>query len=180
MLGWWIVKTMVFPLVAKVLRYFITTKEVNESRPEVGSSINIKLGSVMSSYAIEVLLFSPPEIPFDIWLPILVFWHFSSLSSSRFSHLSRIPSLPGWLTILDQDWGCRGEVRSQWYVILWANGRKLGAGNKKLSPGLARSRAKICRAWVPPAKKKTSFSDISYDEALYFSAKAFLPYNYPY
>jgi hypothetical protein len=39
------------------------TKEVRESRPDVGSSSIITFGLLISSKAIEVLFFSPPETP---------------------------------------------------------------------------------------------------------------------
>jgi hypothetical protein len=45
---------------------------VNESKPVVGSSRNIRLGSVMSSTPIEVLFLSPPEIPLISGPPIFV------------------------------------------------------------------------------------------------------------
>jgi len=63
----------VLPLLARSLKSSITEHAVNESRPVVGSSKNIKLGSVMSSTAIDVLLRSPPEIPLRFELPILEF-----------------------------------------------------------------------------------------------------------
>ena len=45
-------------------------KAVNESNPEVGSSSNITFGSETSSNPIDVLFFSPPEIPFNKGPPI--------------------------------------------------------------------------------------------------------------
>ena len=53
-------------------------REVVESRPVVGSSKNIMEG-LMSSYSpIDVLFFSPPEMPLILVSPIQVFLHFSS------------------------------------------------------------------------------------------------------
>jgi len=46
---------------------------VNESNPEVGSSSSIQLGLVTSSNPIEVLFFSPPEIPLRFDPPIMAF-----------------------------------------------------------------------------------------------------------
>lgn len=45
---------------------------MNESRPDVGSSRRIILGSVMSSTPIAVRLRSPPEIVFFLILPTIV------------------------------------------------------------------------------------------------------------
>jgi hypothetical protein len=53
-------------------------KEVSESRPEVGSSSMITWGSLMSSKAIEVLFFYPPEMPFMSTPPTSTSIHFSS------------------------------------------------------------------------------------------------------
>ena len=64
---------MVFPLFANSLRVSITEVAVKESRPVVGSSKNIKYGSVISSTPIEVLFLSPPEIPFIRVPPIFTF-----------------------------------------------------------------------------------------------------------
>lgn len=50
---------------------------MNESKPEVGSSRRITLGSVMSSTPIAVLLRSPPEIVFLSTLPTIVSAHLS-------------------------------------------------------------------------------------------------------
>ena len=47
------------------------------SKPDVGSSQRRKLGSVINSYPIDVLLRSPPEIPLTVAPPIIVsrqFW----------------------------------------------------------------------------------------------------------
>lgn len=63
----------VLPLKAKSLRISITDVAVNESRPVVGSSKKIRLGSVISSTPIEVLFLSPPETPLTRGPPILVF-----------------------------------------------------------------------------------------------------------
>jgi hypothetical protein len=61
---------MVLPVFAKFLRVSITHVDVKESRPVVGSSKKIKLGSVISSTPIEHLFFSPPETPFTKAPPI--------------------------------------------------------------------------------------------------------------
>ena len=53
-------------------------KAVRESRPELGSSRKMTLGSLMSSKAIEVLFLYPPEIPFRIVPPMGTSRHFSS------------------------------------------------------------------------------------------------------
>ena len=45
---------------------------LNESKPDVGSSSRIKLGSVINSTPIDVLLRSPPEIVFFKILPTIV------------------------------------------------------------------------------------------------------------
>jgi len=60
-----------------------TEVAVNESRPVVGSSKNIKFGSVINSTPIEVLFHSPPETPFTNGPPILVSAAFTSFKSSR-------------------------------------------------------------------------------------------------
>ena len=65
--------TTVRPLFARSLRVSTTEEAVNESSPVVGSSKNIRLGSVMSSTPMEVLFLSPPETPFIRGPPILVF-----------------------------------------------------------------------------------------------------------
>jgi len=52
------------------------TKEVSESIPEVGSSKATTAGSLISSKAIDVLFFSPPEIPFIIGPPTTTSRHF--------------------------------------------------------------------------------------------------------
>jgi hypothetical protein len=48
------------------------------SKPEVGSSNINKSGSDIISTAIQTLFFYPPEIPFTIWPPTNVSWHFCS------------------------------------------------------------------------------------------------------
>lgn len=63
----------VLPLIANSLKVSITDVAVNESRPVVGSSKKIKLGSVISSTPIDVLFLSPPETPLTKGPPILVF-----------------------------------------------------------------------------------------------------------
>lgn len=58
---------------ARLPKVSITEVAVNESRPVVGSSRKIKLGSVISSTPIDVRLRSPPETPLTNGPPILVF-----------------------------------------------------------------------------------------------------------
>lgn len=53
-------------------------KAVRESRPEVGSSKIITVGSLTNSKAIDVLFLSPPETPFNSDPPTKVSIHFSS------------------------------------------------------------------------------------------------------
>ena len=67
------VLTIVLPLLARSLNISMTEVAVKESNPVVGSSRKIKLGSVMSSTPIDVLLRSPPETPLINGPPILVF-----------------------------------------------------------------------------------------------------------
>lgn len=64
---------MVLPLLARSLRISITEVAVKESRPVVGSSKKMRLGSVINSTPIEVLFLSPPETPLIRGPPILVF-----------------------------------------------------------------------------------------------------------
>ena len=71
--------TVRFSLRAKSPKVSITDVAVNESKPVVGSSKKIRLGSVISSTPIEVRLRSPPETPLTRGPPILVFWHLLSL-----------------------------------------------------------------------------------------------------
>ena len=66
---------------------------MKESRPDVGSSNKIILGSVINSTPIEVRFLSPPDIVFFKILPITVSLHFSSPKSwinlvNRFSYSS--------------------------------------------------------------------------------------------
>lgn len=63
---------MVLPLIANSFNVSITKVAVNESRPVVGSSKKIRVGSVMSSTPIEVLFLSPPETPLTKGPPIFV------------------------------------------------------------------------------------------------------------
>lgn len=84
---------------------------INESRPEVGSSSKITLGSVISSTPIAVLLRSPPEMVFFKILPTIVFEHFSipnslikfstllSYSSSEIFNLSLAANVKASLTV---------------------------------------------------------------------------------
>lgn len=75
----------VLPLAARSLRVSITDVAVKESRPVVGSSKKMRLGSVMSSTPMDVLFLSPPETPFTRGPPILVFWHLFNLNSVTIS-----------------------------------------------------------------------------------------------
>ena len=52
---------------------FIQIKAVNESNPDVGSSRIKTGGSLINSIPIEVLFFSPPEIPLIMLSPTKVF-----------------------------------------------------------------------------------------------------------
>lgn len=61
--GWWIVLTIVLPLVANLFNKSMTYKAVEESKPVVGSSKKIKLGLVSNSTPILALFLSPPETP---------------------------------------------------------------------------------------------------------------------
>ena len=73
---------MVMPALASVFSKFIILRAVELSRPLVGSSRRISCGSVISSYPIQVLFLSPPEIDLSVNPPILVFWHDCSWSRS--------------------------------------------------------------------------------------------------
>jgi hypothetical protein len=70
------------PLNANFFNIFITYIEVDESRPVVGSSKNIILGSVNNSIPIDVRFLSPPEIPFTKPPPIGRSAHFCKPRSS--------------------------------------------------------------------------------------------------
>lgn len=72
---------IVLPAVARSFRVSITEVAVKESRPVVGSSKNIKLGSVISSTPIEVLFLSPPDTPLIKGPPIFVSLHLFRRSS---------------------------------------------------------------------------------------------------
>ena len=76
-LGWWIVHITVLPDNARFCKTSTTCWAVNESSPVVGSSKNIKLGSVISSTPIDVRLRSPPDTPFTSGPPIFVSAAFS-------------------------------------------------------------------------------------------------------
>lgn len=65
--------TVRLSFLARLPKVSITEVAVNESRPVVGSSRKIKLGSVISSTPIEVRFRSPPDTPFTRGPPILVF-----------------------------------------------------------------------------------------------------------
>lgn len=75
-LGWWMVEITLTPLLLKDFNNSITYKEVELSRPVVGSSKKIMAGLVSNSTPIEVLFLSPPEIPLIIIFPILESLHF--------------------------------------------------------------------------------------------------------
>lgn len=91
-LGWWIVETTVRPDFASLLRKRITLRAVVESNPVVGSSRKMIDGLMSNSTPMEVLFFSPPEIPLISALPTYVSAHFDSPStcivSSTLSFLS--------------------------------------------------------------------------------------------
>ena len=61
------------PCRASLLSNFTIYNALNESRPEVGSSSNIKLGSDINSIAIAILFLSPPEIEHVFLPPIIEF-----------------------------------------------------------------------------------------------------------
>ena len=63
------VEIMVFPDLAKFFSNFTIDNALKLSRPDVGSSNKIKLGSVISSTPIAVRFLSPPEIVFWAILP---------------------------------------------------------------------------------------------------------------
>jgi len=63
----------VLPLIANSLKVSTTEVAVKESKPVVGSSKNIKFGSVISSTPMEVLFLSPPDTRLMSGPPILVF-----------------------------------------------------------------------------------------------------------
>lgn len=64
---------MVLPLLARSVKVSMTEAAVKESRPVVGSSRKIKLGSVINSTPIDVRFLSPPETPLNKGPPIQVF-----------------------------------------------------------------------------------------------------------
>jgi len=57
------VEITVLPCLASLLRNLIRLRDVVESKPVVGSSKKIMEGLISSSKPIDVLFFSPPEIP---------------------------------------------------------------------------------------------------------------------
>ena len=61
-----------FPWVASCFKSLHMRNAVELSSPDVGSSSSSKLGSVISSYPIQVRFLSPPEIDFRVNPPILV------------------------------------------------------------------------------------------------------------
>ena len=65
----------VLPLWASFFSNCTILSAVELSSPLVGSSSRMTTGSVISSYPIEVLFLSPPEIPFSMTPPILVSAH---------------------------------------------------------------------------------------------------------
>ena len=73
---------IVRPLYERSLRSCITDVAVKESSPVVGSSKNIKFGSVTSSIPIEVRFRSPPDTPLNKVPPIFVLWHLVNPNSS--------------------------------------------------------------------------------------------------
>lgn len=76
--GWWIVRNIVLPYLAKVFRLLMIIKDVRESIPEVGSSSIMTCGFVSNSSAIEVLFFYPPDTPLIIGPPTTTSRHLSS------------------------------------------------------------------------------------------------------
>ena len=75
------VEITVLPDIANSLKVSMTEVAVKESKPVVGSSKKIRVGSVINSTPMEVLFLSPPETPLTKGPPIFVFLHFPSLSS---------------------------------------------------------------------------------------------------
>lgn len=71
-------KMVLFFLMASFFKYLTMMNEVNESKPEVGSSSIRTLGSLINSKAIDVLFLYPPEIPFKITPPTITSRHFYS------------------------------------------------------------------------------------------------------
>jgi hypothetical protein len=95
------VQTTVSPSLACFFMSFIILSEVNESSPLVGSSKNIKEGSVIISKPIDTLLRSPPDNPLKKIEPIIVFCEFYNPSlESNISTLSSIVlSSPTYLNL---------------------------------------------------------------------------------
>ena len=77
LLGWWMVQITVLPWLARLLSISTTLVAIKLSRPEVGSSQNIKAGLVRTSEARDSLFIWPPEMPFTPWsgFPITVSAH---------------------------------------------------------------------------------------------------------
>lgn len=71
----------VLPLNANSFIVSTTLIAIYESKPVVGSSKNINIGSVINSTPIAVLFLSPPDTPLIRAPPIFVLEHFYSLSS---------------------------------------------------------------------------------------------------
>ena len=71
------VEITVLPCFANLFKNLMRFREVVESRPVVGSSKKIIEGLMSNYKPIEVLFFSPPEIPLILVSPIHVFLHFS-------------------------------------------------------------------------------------------------------
>jgi hypothetical protein len=67
------VAMIVIPLRASFFSNLTIDIAVNESSPDVGSSKKMILGLVISSYPIEVLFLSPPDIPLTRSVPTIVF-----------------------------------------------------------------------------------------------------------
>lgn len=72
------VETTVLPVFANLFKKTIKFKAVVESRPVVGSSRKMIEGLMSSSKPIEVLFFSPPEIPRILLSPTYVSLHLPS------------------------------------------------------------------------------------------------------
>mmetsp|Transcript_43241 Transcript_43241/g.133582 ORF Transcript_43241/g.133582 Transcript_43241/m.133582 type:complete len:264 (-) Transcript_43241:512-1303(-) len=79
--GWWIEKMTVAPCRESFRSRWSRCSAVKVSRPVVGSSRKIRLGSVTSSTPIAARFFSPPETPRIVSPPILVSFTWSMPSS---------------------------------------------------------------------------------------------------
>jgi hypothetical protein len=71
------------PYLASFLSSLHIDRALKLSRPDVGSSNNIKDGFVINSTPIDVLFLSPPESAFYKTEPIMVFYAYRSSNSSN-------------------------------------------------------------------------------------------------